>query len=409
MPQFAYKARNGVGEPISGRLEGNDSAQVADILFSQGLTPVAIVGIPDRPSVHLPALLARVFTPQVSVVDLMLFSRQMHTLLKAGVPIMQALAGLQRSSLSPALKALLQDVRDSLDMGRELSTAMRRHPDVFSPLYISMIRAGELTGTLDRIFLQLFTHLQFEKEMGERIRQALRYPSFVIAAMAVALIVINVFVVPSFAKAYQAFNANLPAPTRALIACSRFFLHDGVWLVAAAAALAGAAHFYLRTPQGHRRWDRLKLRLPLAGKIVLKGILARFARTFALTLRSGIPVVQGLAVAAQVVDNAFLTQRVEQMRDGVAGGESISRTALAADIFTPVVLQMMAVGEESGDLDDLMQEISEMYEREVDYEVRTLSTQIEPILVIGLGVLVLVLALSVFLPMWDLGRAALHQ
>ncbi|MDA8383768.1 MAG: type II secretion system F family protein [Betaproteobacteria bacterium] len=409
MPQFAYKARNAVGEPLSGHLEGSDSAQVADLLFSRDLTPVEIVGVPDRPSAHRHVMLGRLFAPQISVVDLMLFSRQMHTLLKAGVPILQALAGLQRSSSSPALNALLRDISDSLDMGRELSAAMRRHPEVFSPLYISMIRAGELTGTLDRMFLQLFAHLQFEKEMGERIRQALRYPSFVVAAMAVAVIVINVLVVPSFAKAYQNFHAALPIPTRALIACSHFLLDEWLWLAAAAAGLAGAAHFYLKTPQGRFRWDRLKLRLPLAGKIILKGILARFARTFALTLRSGIPVVHGLAIAAQVVDNAFLTQRVEQMRDGVARGESISRTALAADIFTPVVLQMMIVGEESGELDDLMQEISEMYEREVDYEVKTLSTQIEPILVIGLGVLVLVLALSVFLPMWDLGRAALHQ
>jgi MSHA biogenesis protein MshG len=163
------------------------------------------------------------------------------------------------------------------------------------------------------------------------------------------------------------------------------------------------------TPRGHLAWDRYKLRIPIAGKIIHKGTMSRFARSFALSIRSGVPIVQALTVVAQTVDNAYLALRVEQMRDGVERGESILRTSTNAGVFTPIVLQMIAVGEESGSLDDLMDEIAQMYEREVDYELKTLSSQIEPILIGFLGVMVLILALGVFLPIWDLGKAALHK
>jgi MSHA biogenesis protein MshG len=162
-------------------------------------------------------------------------------------------------------------------------------------------------------------------------------------------------------------------------------------------------------PNGRYQWDKLKLRIPIAGKIMVKGTLARFARSFALSSRSGVPIVQGLSVVAQTVDNAYIASRIEQMRDGVERGESILHTATTTGVFTPVVLQMIAIGEETGEIDDLMDEVAAMYEREVDYELKTLSAQIEPILIVGLGVLVLILALGVFLPIWDLGKAALHQ
>ena len=160
---------------------------------------------------------------------------------------------------------------------------------------------------------------------------------------------------------------------------------------------------------GKYQWDKLKLRLPVAGKIMLKGTLARFARSFALASKSGVPIVQGLSVVAQVVDNDYIAERIDQMRESIERGDSVLRAAVATGVFTPVVLQMIAVGEETGELDDLMQEIAEMYDREVDYEVKTLSAQIEPILIVGLGILVLILALGVFLPIWDLGKAALHK
>ena len=344
-----------------------------------------------------------------SQLDLQLFSRQMYTLLKAGVPIMRALAGLQESSQNPAFAAVLHDLRESLDSGRELSFAMRRHPKLFSPFYISMVQVGEMTGMLDETFMRLFDHLEFEKQMGESIRSAVRYPIFVLVAMAIAIVIINLFVIPTFAKVFAGFHAELPLLTRMLIGFSSFMVHYWLLLLAMVAGAVLGFRVYLNTVDGRYNWDKLKLRIPIAGKIIFKATMARFARSLALAFKSGIPIVQGLNVVGMVVDNEFMRARVEQMRDGVERGESILRTALATGVFNATVLQMISVGEETGDMDGLMFEIAGMYEREVEYEVKTLSQQIEPILIIGLGILVLILALGVFLPIWDLGKVALHR
>jgi MSHA biogenesis protein MshG len=272
-----------------------------------------------------------------------------------------------------------------------------------------MIRIGELTGRLDEIFLRMFDYLEFDREMRARIHSALRYPIFVIAAMLAAIAVINIFVIPAFAKVYAGFHTELPLMTRILIASSNFTIRFWPLILVMLVCAVVGFRMYINTPAGRHEWDKRKLSFPIAGKIMLKGTLARFARTFALSARSGVPIVQSLSVIAATVNNAYMTSRVEQMRDGVERGESIFRTAVATGVFTPVVLQMVAVGEETGELDTLMDEIADMYEREVDYELKTLSAQIEPILIVFLGVLVLILALGVFLPIWDLGQAALKQ
>lgn len=406
MPSFAYTGRNGRGELIRGSLEGIDSGAVADQLLSTGITPVDIqqaAGNEARTSLNLQ------FGQAVSLVDLMLFSRQMYTLLKAGVPILRALAGLEESMTNPSFKTVIADLRASLDSGRELSVAMRRHPGVFSNFYVSLVRVGEGTGLLQDVFLRLYEHLEFEKEIRERIKSALRYPLFVVAAMVVALVVINIVVIPAFAKLFQGFNATLPLMTRILIGGSDFTLQYWPLLLALAVGAAFGFRVWKTTPAGKYAWDRFKLRLPVAGKVIHKATLARFARSLSLSLRSGVPVVQGLTSVAGVVDNDYLAGRIEKMREGVERGESVLRTAAQAGVFTPVVLQMIAVGDETGELDDLMLEVAHLYEREVDYEIKTLAAQIEPILIVFLGVIVLILALGVFLPIWDLSRVALRR
>lgn len=409
MPFFAYKARNSRGELLQGVLESADSGAVADQLFTTGVTPVEIV-VTTRPATDgEDNWWARLTEQKVRSIDVQLFSRQLYTLLKAGVPIMRGLAGLQESAINKAFARILKDLRESLDAGRELSAAMRRHPEVFSSFYMNMVRVGETTGRLEEVFLRLFDHLEFEREMNERVRTALRYPMFVVIAMTIAMGVINLFVIPAFAKVYAGFNAELPLMTRILINTSNFTVQYWPLVLAMIIAAVVGIKLYISTPEGRFRWDKTKLRLPIVGKIVLKSTLARFARSFALASKSGVPIVQGLGVVAQTVDNTYIASRIEQMREGVERGESILRTAVTTGVFTPVVLQMVAVGEESGELDDLMDEIAEMYEREVDYELKTLSAQIEPILIVGLGILVLVLALGVFLPIWDLGKVALHR
>jgi MSHA biogenesis protein MshG len=222
-------------------------------------------------------------------------------------------------------------------------------------------------------------------------------------------VVINIVVIPAFAKLFHGFNAPLPAMTRVLIGFSEFTLQYWPLLLALAVGAALGFRVWKGTPKGKYAWDRLKLRLPVAGKIINKATLARFARSLALSLRSGVPVVQGLTSVAGVVDNDYLAGRIEKMREGVERGETVLRTAAQAGVFTPVVLQMIAVGDETGELDDLMLEVAQLYEREVDYEIKTLAAQIEPILIVFLGVIVLILALGVFLPIWDLSRVALRR
>ncbi len=412
MGVFAYKGRNGRGDPVEGTLDGDDSGAIADQLMNTGITPTEIIqfrgvlgGTSGKPGWIKRQLTEKPITPM----DLMLFSRQMYTLLKAGVPIMRALAGLQESTPNPAFSALLQDLRESLDSGRELSAAMLRHPKVFSPFYVSMVKVGEMTGMLDTTFIRLFEHLEFERDMRERIQAAMRYPSFVVLAMVIAMIIINLFVIPAFAKVYAGFHADLPVITRMLIGFSGFMVDYWLLLLAMLAGAVLGFRYYISTPEGRYNWDRYKFKLPIAGEIILKATLARFARSMALAFKSGMPILQGLNVVGMVVDNEFMRSRIEQMRDGVERGESILRTATATGVFNPVVLQMIAVGEESGDLDGLMFEIADMYEREVKYEVVTLSSKIEPVLIVALGIMVLILALGVFLPMWDLGKAAMHR
>ena len=409
MPHFSYKGRSTSGELVQGVVEGADSAAVATQLFATGVTPVEIGETRSRHTGESIGLMQRLTQRPVALEDLLLFSRQMYTLLKAGVPIMRALSGLQESSANPTFGHVLQRIRENLDSGRPLSVALQRQDGVFSPFYVAMVYVGETTGMLEEIFLRLFNHLEFQEFMRNQVKSALRYPSFVLIAMGIAIVVINLFVIPAFAKVYKGFNAELPLITKLLIGFSDLMVSSWPFLLAALVGAAFAFRGYTRTTAGKYAWDRFKLRIPIAGKIIFKATLARFSRSFALSMRSGVPVVQGLTLVAQTVDNAFFAEKVEKMREGVERGESVLRTAISAGVFTPVVLQMVMVGEESGALDDMMQEIADMYQREVEYELKTLGAQIEPILIICLGVLVLILALGVFLPIWDLGQAAMKK
>jgi len=304
------------------------------------------------------------------------------------------------------MSAALDDIADTLESGRDLASGLGRHPDIFPPLYVSIVHVGESTGRLEAAFEQLARHLELEKETRDRIKQAMRYPTFVIVAMAVALAIINLFVIPAFAKVYGSFRLELPLATRILIAVSDFTVQAWPWLLAGLVAAVVAVRLWLQSEAGRRQWDRWKLKLPVVGDIVLRATLARIARAFAMVQRSGVPVIQGITLVARGAGNAYVAERVLMMRNAIERGESLLRAASATGLFTPLVLQMIAVGEETGAVDELLDEVGGFYEREVDYDLRNLSETIEPILIVMMGVLVLILALGVFLPMWDLVQIA---
>ncbi|MDO9031476.1 MAG: type II secretion system F family protein [Hydrogenophaga sp.] len=414
MTAFAWKGRNNRGEMMSGVVDATTDGAVADQLFANGITPVEVkhagaVPLSASASVNQPDWLKALTEVPVKELDILVLSRQMYTLQKAGVPILRALAGLESSHEKPAMVALLADVRASLDQGKDLSAAFSRHPKHFSGFYLAMVRVGEMTGHLADVFLRLSEHMEFDLDTRARIKQALRYPTMVLSAIAIAIVLINIFVIPTFATVFAGFKAELPIMTKGLLAFSAFMV--AYWpgmLVAAVGAFFGI-RTYIATPEGRYRWDRQKLRLPFVGNIILKATLSRFARSFALSSRAGVPITQSLTVVALTVDNAFIASRIDQMLVGVERGESISRCATAAGVFTPIVLQMIAVGEETGELDTLLVEVAQMYERETDYAIKGLSSAIEPILLCVVGALVLMLALGVFLPLWSLGQAAMGK
>jgi len=407
MAVFTWKGRNSRGELVQGQLEGADDHGVADQLMTLGVAPVHIAIKTAERKAGAEAWFSRLNKKSVVLEDVLIFSRQMHTLNKAGIPILRAFAGLQASATKPALVAMLKDMQASLDQGRELSAALSKYPQVFGAFYIAMIRVGEMTGRLTEVFLNLTNHLEFERDVRERIKQATRYPVFVMIAMAIALVVINIFVIPVFAKVFEGFHAELPLITRGLLAFSG--LVKTWWPLLLASGVVGVLMFrgYLRTQDGRYNWDSFKLKLPVAGDIIFKATLARFARSFALATQSGLPLPQALSVVAQTVDNAFLGSRILQMRNGIERGETITRCASATGVFTPVVLQMIGVGEETGELDSLMFEVATLYERDTDYSIKGLAAAIEPILLTFIGGLVLLLALGVFLPLWNMGQAAM--
>ncbi|KQT44019.1 MULTISPECIES: type II secretion system F family protein [unclassified Methylophilus] len=401
MPVFEYKGRSEEGLMVSGVQEAADMDALGSALMLSKITPIEIK---QRAAV---AVAFNLFEQKVTSLDIMLFSRQMFTLLKAGIPIMRALTGIQSSVGNPKLAQVVGQLKTSLDAGRELSMAMTEHPKVFDNFYISMIRVGETTGNLDNIFLRLAEHIEFERFMRGQIKSALRYPMFVMTAMAIAIIVINIMVIPQFEKVFASMHADLPFITKILIAFSSFMRNYWYVLIAIVVGAGYMFKSYISTSSGRSNWDRIKMRIPIAGKIIFKGTMARFARSFALSTRSGLPILGALRLVSQTVENDYISIKILSMSAGIERGETILRTATQTGVFNPLVLQMIAIGEESGSLDELMQEIADMYQADVEYDVKTLGAQIEPIMIMFLGALVLVLALGVFLPIWDMSSVML--
>lgn len=405
MPMFAYKGRNARGDMMEGRIESPNAQAVSVWMSAVGITPIAISQ--TRSKSEQPQWVKNLFgQTKLTEMELLLFTRQMGALVKAGVPMMQALSGIQKATTKQHLVKMLQAVRDDLDKGTELSAALARHPGSFSDFYISMVKVGESSGQLDLVFSRLHEQIQFDMDMRRKLKGALRYPMFVCIALAIAITIINIFVVPAFASVYAGMKLSLPLPTRILIAFSDFTVKYW-WLAGAliAAAVVGV-RMYLNSPGGRHSWDFYKLKVPIFGPITNKTAMARYAFAFATALQSGIPLVAAYTLTSKVVNNAYFERRIQRMREGVERGESMYRVAQAAGIFNALELQMMSVGEETGKMDDMLRSISRMYQEEVDFEVSRLAQTLEPILIAGLGLVVASLMLAVFLPMWDMTQLA---
>jgi MSHA biogenesis protein MshG len=279
---------------------------------------------------------------------------------------------------------------------------MQMFPKVFSPLFVSMIHVGENTGRLDEALLQLANYYEQEVETRKRIKTAMRYPTFVISFIMVAMFVLNVKVIPQFSSMFARFGVDLPLPTRILIATSEFFVNYWMMMMVAMVAMGFAFKAWLNTANGREKWDKFRLRMPVVGELVNRAQLSRFSRTFALMLKAGVPLNQSLALSAEALGNKFLENRLLEMKSSIEAGGTISSTAINSGVFTPLVIQMISVGEETGRIDELLLEVADFYDREVDYDLKTLTARIEPILLVIVAGMVLILALGIFLPMWGM-------
>lgn len=406
MAEFYYQGRTADGQSVEGQLEASSQSAVLQQLKRQSIiaTRVEPAKTKQRKRESTPWL-ERLQSKQVSADELIMFCRQMYALSRSGIPLMRAINGLADVTRSARLSEILRDVARSLGQGTALSTALRAHPETFNDLFIAMVRMGESTGRIDTAFKQLVDHLELEKDTRKKVASAVRYPIIVVSAILIAILVINLFVIPAFANVFDRLGADMPLPTRILIATSDFLLATWPYLIALTVLGIYALLRWKKTPEGAQHWDRMILRLPLLGGIFERIALGRFARPFAMMLDAGVPLLQALRVASKTVGNRHIGQGVEGMLNGIERGESLLVTASASGMFNPLILQMIAVGEETGNVGDLLVDIADFYDQEVEYDLKRLAEAIEPILLVFMGVMVLVLALGVFLPMWDLGSA----
>jgi MSHA biogenesis protein MshG len=408
MPLFAYVARDARGARIEGRLESTTTSALADALAAQGV--LLVRADPCTPGDEgIGSFLDRAFGARIVIDDLLLFCRQLATLLKAGVPLLRSLQGLYESATKASFAQLLERLRQQLESGRELSAAMQREDAVFSGYMVGMVRVGEVTGKMHEVLMGLYVQLSFERENREQVRSAVRYPIFVLCAAGVALVALNIFVIPAFAKVYKGLHADLPLITQLLIGFSDFMVNYWPALIAMLLVGGGSLAWAVRTPTGRYVRDGLLLQLPIIGPLVRKAALARFTKSFGLALDSGVTVVDALEVALETADNLVLAERIGQIRASAERGETLAKAARSTGVFTPIILQMIAVGEETGALGEMMNEVADYYQKEVEYAVRALAAQIEPIMIVLMGCMVLVVALGVFLPMWDLSRVVIHH
>jgi len=405
MPQFEFQGRSGNGQLVDGEIEGASTNAVAGLLMERGVTPISIVEKKVRVDV-LELIWERFDLYQVSIEELLMFTRQMGALIKAGIPITRAITGILESVENPLLIKSLRDILEQLESGRNLSVSCARHPKVFSNLYISMLQVGENTGKLEETFALMADYIDRNRRITQNIKTALRYPTTVIIAIAIAMAILNLFVIPKFASFFEANQLELPWQTVLLLSMSGFFVEYWLFVCLALVSLGVGFKRYINTDSGRYKWHRFIINAPLIGDIMHRSMMARFARSFAMAYGAGVPIVQAMGVISRSIGNDFISGHVDGMREGIERGEGLTRTAHRTGMFTPVVMQMFAVGEEAGNLDEMMTFIADFYEEEVDYDVKTLSDKIEPLIYVGIGAMVLVLALGIFVPMWDIAQLA---
>lgn len=406
MATFLYYGRDSNGVAVNGEVDRSTENDVAAYLSKNKITPIKIEeatkGSSDNNLLSGSLIRSVLFTKKVTDEELIMFCRQMYTINKAGMPLMQGLDSLAGSIEDGTLKDCIIDLGHRLEHGISLSAAMKHHRHIFNRLFIGMVKIGEGIGNLDAIFLQMSVYIARDVETRKAIKSAMRYPTFVLCAMVVALFVVNLMVIPAFADMFNRFGAELPLPTKILLATSNFFVNYWWLVIIAMVAAVGGLIYWVNTEEGRYYWHKFKLKTPIIGVLVNKAAMSRYVRSFSLMISAGLPLNKAIGLCAEIIDNSYLAVKIKKIKTDIERGDSIYRTHMRSEMFSPLVLQMINIGENSGQIDTLLMEVAESYEREVDYDLESLSSKIEPLLILVMAGFVVVLALGIFLPMWDM-------
>jgi type II secretory pathway component PulF len=403
MPAYRYHAMNERGQKVAGVIDAESLNQAQDKLNESGLIPTSVKSDRTATDPATGGKGAGIFAT-VKAQDLILFTKQFQTLLRSGISLLQILQVLGRQTENKTLKAVLADMHAAITRGASLFDAFKRHEKVFSPLYCNMIQAGEATGSLAQVLERLIYIIDHEHRVRSDIRSALQYPMIVVIALVIAFFVLLTFVIPKFITIYQSAHLKLPWPTRFCMVLYDLLMHYWPVLIIGVVAAVIGLIFGLRTRQGRYVKDTILLKIPLVGPLFVKAAMSRFASIFSIFQASGVPVLGAMAVLTKTIGNEAISREFYRIRDRLEQGGGIAGPLQSARYFTPMVVNMVAIGEESGNLDDMLKEVSAHYDTEVEYAVKKLSDSIGPILTVGLAVVVGFFAFAIFLPMWDLTK-----
>lgn len=405
MANYIYQAIDENGKTVSGVLAAESTDVANSLLAARGLLPSRIMEEKIRTD---ESIFPKIFSigQKVRVADLILFTKQFRSMLRAGVPILRLLQVLESQTENKVLKSAIVQIIQDIRKGASLAEAFGKFPKIFSPLYCSMIRAGEISGSVPDVLDRLIYIIEHENKVKSDIKSALRYPQIVVIALTVAFIVLLTFVVPVFANMFTRTGLILPWPTK--FAIFLYTVLKSYWYLIAVgiALIISALIAYLKTDKGRLMKDALLLGIPIIGPLFQKSAMSRFASIFAILQMSGVPIMESLNILSESIGNAAVSQAFDHVRERIQEGKGISAPLKTAKYFTPMVVDMIAIGEESGNIDEMLQEITKHYDDEVTYAVKGLTESIGPVLIVGLAVVVGFFALAIFLPMWDLMKIA---
>jgi type IV pilus assembly protein PilC len=404
MPTYTYKARDMRGKAVSGTLALTSEKAVREHLRLNDLFVTDLVTADDREQVKAP-----LFRRHVKLSDLVVFSRQFASMVRAGVPIVQTLEALAEQTESPILKNAVGDVRKDVETGVSLGAAIGQRPQVFPEMFIALVRAGEASGNLEGSLEIAAVQFDKEQELLEKIKSAFTYPVIVLCATALVLTIMLTCIVPVFAKIYHDMHAELPAMTLTLVRISYILTHDALFVIAGLIGLGMLLRHAYRTDRGRLFFDRMKLKLPVLGPLARKVVVGRFARTLSGMMASGLPLTRGLEITAGVAGNRVIANAAREAATEIRKGKTLSDPLARTGEFPRMVTRMVAVGEQSGTLESMLVEIAHFYDRDVEYTVKRLTTLLEPLLTAFLSVVVGFVVVSLYLPIFSLGKAIMHS